>query len=150
MFCFKKYVTLSKSFAVKKFLGINLLTPRRYGTDGRVVPEEYWAQWEIKGWRNFFENTAAVQFDHRVLAITTLVAVTGLWVKHRGEGPRGRRGIEGSQGFVGFFFCSRRISSPLIRSPRASLRLASFHLSFAFFSSPGKSSPRVVVSHFLR
>lgn len=31
------------------------------------------------GWRNFFENTAAVQFDHRVLAVSTLVAVASLW-----------------------------------------------------------------------
>ncbi len=29
---------------------------------GRVVPEEYWA---VPGWRNAFENTAAVQFHHR-------------------------------------------------------------------------------------
>ena len=26
---------------------------------GRIVPEEYWAQWEAKGWRDFRENTAA-------------------------------------------------------------------------------------------
>lgn len=31
------------------------------------------------GWRNFFENTAAVQFDHRVLALTTLASVGALW-----------------------------------------------------------------------
>jgi cytochrome c oxidase assembly protein subunit 15 len=30
-------------------------------------------------WRNFFENTATVQFDHRVLAMSTLVAVGGLY-----------------------------------------------------------------------
>jgi heme A synthase len=29
---------------------------------GRVVPEEYAA---LPGWRNAFENTAAVQFHHR-------------------------------------------------------------------------------------
>lgn len=29
---------------------------------GRIVPEEYWA---LPGWRNAFENTAAVQFHHR-------------------------------------------------------------------------------------
>ena len=47
--------------------------------------EEYWAQWEAKGWRNFFENTAAVQFDHRVLAVTTLTAVTAMWATYRGN-----------------------------------------------------------------
>ena len=35
-------------------------------------------------WRNFFENTATVQFDHRVLAMTTLAAVTGLFLNSRG------------------------------------------------------------------
>jgi cytochrome c oxidase assembly protein subunit 15 len=51
---------------------------RAYNTfplmDGKVVPELYWSQWEEKGWRNFFENDAAVQFDHRALAIATLVS----------------------------------------------------------------------------
>lgn len=31
-------------------------------------------------WRNLFENAATVQFDHRVLALTTLVLVLALWV----------------------------------------------------------------------
>lgn len=52
---------------------------------GKVIPDEYWAQWEQKGWRNFFENTAAVQFDHRVLALTTLTAVSAVWLGHRGS-----------------------------------------------------------------
>ncbi len=30
-------------------------------------------------WRNFFDNPVMVQFDHRVLAMTTLVAVIALW-----------------------------------------------------------------------
>ena len=30
-------------------------------------------------WRNFTENTATVQFDHRVLAISTLASVTGMF-----------------------------------------------------------------------
>jgi len=47
---------------------------------GRWVPEEYTA---MPGWRNFFENTAAVQFDHRLLAVTTLAAVSALWLAHR-------------------------------------------------------------------
>ncbi|CAI5481566.1 unnamed protein product [Closterium sp. Yama58-4] len=33
--------------------------------------------------RNFFENTATVQFQHRVLAISTLAAVTGMWYSAR-------------------------------------------------------------------
>lgn len=62
---------------------------RAYNTfplmDGKIIPNEYWAQWEQKGWRNFFENTAAVQFDHRVLALTTLTAVSAVWLAHRGS-----------------------------------------------------------------
>ncbi len=30
-------------------------------------------------WRNFFDNPVMVQFDHRVLALTTLLAVVALW-----------------------------------------------------------------------
>ena len=60
---------------------------------GRIVPEEYWAQWESKGWRNFFENTAAAQFDHRALAMTTLAATTAVWATRRGDArlPPGAR-----------------------------------------------------------
>ncbi len=47
---------------------------------GRLVPEEYSA---LPGWRNAFENTAAVQFHHRVLALSTLASVTALWAAHR-------------------------------------------------------------------
>ncbi len=34
-------------------------------------------------WRNFFDNIATVQFDHRILAITTLIAVIAFWFKAR-------------------------------------------------------------------
>ncbi|KAJ7563917.1 hypothetical protein O6H91_03G130200 [Diphasiastrum complanatum] len=33
--------------------------------------------------RNFFENTATVQFDHRVLATTTLLSIAGIWTLAR-------------------------------------------------------------------
>ena len=42
--------------------------------DGRLVPAGY-AQLQPL-WRNWFENIAAVQFDHRVLATASLVAFT--------------------------------------------------------------------------
>ena len=44
---------------------------------GHLVPVD-WGQLE-PWWRNPFENVAAVQFDHRVLAITTVVATLALW-----------------------------------------------------------------------
>ncbi|XRB15905.1 cytochrome c oxidase assembly protein COX15 [Pseudoscourfieldia marina] len=55
---------------------------RAYNTfplmEGRIVPEHYFealTPW----WRNAFEHTATVQFDHRVLAVSTLTAVSALW-----------------------------------------------------------------------
>jgi cytochrome c oxidase assembly protein subunit 15 len=45
--------------------------------DGRLVPMGY-AQLQPL-WLNWFENIAAVQFDHRVLAVTTVSAVFLLW-----------------------------------------------------------------------
>jgi cytochrome c oxidase assembly protein subunit 15 len=45
---------------------------------GRWVPEEYWDM-SLPTLRNFFENTAAVQFHHRVLATLTATSVAVLW-----------------------------------------------------------------------
>ena len=57
---------------------------------GRWIPEGYWVlePW----WRNLFENIAAVQFNHRLLALTTLAAVAALWVAAMRAplAPRGR------------------------------------------------------------
>lgn len=62
---------------------------RAYNTfplmNGKIVPDEYLKDWESKGWRNFFENTAAVQFNHRVLALTTLVSVSAVHAMFRGN-----------------------------------------------------------------
>ena len=46
-------------------------------------------------WKNFFENMTTVQFDHRVLAITTFVLIVTYWVKLRKTSlPTGmRRGV---------------------------------------------------------
>jgi cytochrome c oxidase assembly protein subunit 15 len=45
--------------------------------DGRLVPASYARLHPF--WRNWFENIAAVQFDHRLLATTTLSAVVLVW-----------------------------------------------------------------------
>lgn len=50
--------------------------------NGQWVPDEYWA---TPGWRGFFENTAAVQLHHRLLASTTLVSVLTTWAMFRGR-----------------------------------------------------------------
>jgi cytochrome c oxidase assembly protein subunit 15 len=46
-------------------------------------------------WRNFFDNATTVQFDHRVLAITTLIAVAMFWYKARSASlpARSRPGV---------------------------------------------------------
>ena len=49
---------------------------------GALVPSDYWLP-EL-GWINAFENRAAVQFHHRVLATATLLAVAYLWWRVRG------------------------------------------------------------------
>ncbi|HYM73674.1 MAG TPA: COX15/CtaA family protein, partial [Stellaceae bacterium] len=45
---------------------------------GNFIPADY-AQLEPLV-RNWFENVAAVQFDHRILAMTTVVSVVVLWL----------------------------------------------------------------------
>ncbi len=56
--------------------------------DGRLVPDGYLALAPF--WRNWTENIAAVQFNHRLLATMTALltlSVTG-WALYRGGGPR--------------------------------------------------------------
>lgn len=43
---------------------------------GALVPAGYSS---LDGWRNLFENPIAVQFNHRILAIATAVAVLAVW-----------------------------------------------------------------------
>lgn len=46
--------------------------------NGEWFPSEYFSE-RLPALRNLFENTAAVQFNHRMLAYTTLAGVAGLW-----------------------------------------------------------------------
>jgi cytochrome c oxidase assembly protein subunit 15 len=66
---------------------------------GRLVPEEYWA---LPGWRNAFENTATVQLHHRALALSTLAAVSALWLRSRGLAlpPSSRMLVQGMMGMA--------------------------------------------------
>ena len=60
---------------------------------GQVVPPGYAGlhPW----WRNLFENHAAVQFDHRVLAVTTFLAVVATWATlRRSSSPRLARRLD--------------------------------------------------------
>ncbi len=49
--------------------------------DGHFIPDNMFA---LEPWyRNFFDNIAAVQFDHRLLAEISLIVVTVLWFVSR-------------------------------------------------------------------
>ena len=51
----------------------------------RWIPAEMFLQEPL--WRNFFENMATVQFDHRVLAMLTFLGIVAFWlVARRGIG----------------------------------------------------------------
>lgn len=54
---------------------------RAYNTfpdmNGEWIPSEIFVMTPL--WRNFFENTATVQFDHRILALTTFSSVVGMF-----------------------------------------------------------------------
>lgn len=55
---------------------------RAYNTwpdmNGKWFPSEYFSE-RLPALRNLFENTAAVQFNHRMLAYTSLAGVVGMW-----------------------------------------------------------------------
>lgn len=55
---------------------------------GKIVPVGYGSlsPW----WKNLFENVAAVQFNHRVLAIVSLVGALAIWLRGRTVGFTGR------------------------------------------------------------
>tara|TARA_B100000676_G_scaffold211184_1_gene207466 strand:+ start:19844 stop:20857 length:1014 start_codon:yes stop_codon:yes gene_type:complete len=51
--------------------------------DGRLVPQGYFDNEPV--WRAPFEAIAAVQFNHRLIAVVTVVAVIIFWLAHRGR-----------------------------------------------------------------
>ena len=59
---------------------------------------EYWVPPDVLAlqpwWRNFFDNMATVQFDHRLLAITTFISSVIYWLRSRRSGlpERARQG----------------------------------------------------------
>jgi cytochrome c oxidase assembly protein subunit 15 len=57
--------------------------------DGRLVPAGYLD--ETPWWLNFFENVAAVQFNHRLLGIATLAGAIALALAGRRAAPRARK-----------------------------------------------------------
>ena len=51
--------------------------------EGSLIPGDY--QSGLPWWQNPFENIAAVQFHHRVLAVFTVVAALAFWLANRGS-----------------------------------------------------------------
>jgi len=83
-----------KSFALTALLSITIISGGfvaglKAGKIYNTFPMmgDYWLPPGIMAlepfWRNFFDNMTTVQFDHRILAITTLIAVIGFWFKAR-------------------------------------------------------------------
>jgi hypothetical protein len=56
--------------------------------DKRFTPVEYWEH--EPSWKNLFENPAAVQFNHRLLAMTTYALVTGYYFWARKQPLQGQ------------------------------------------------------------
>ncbi len=87
-FNIRRWALIADAFAVWTFLVIlsggfvaGLRAGKIYNTfplmDGKVVPPGY--RYLDGFWTNAFENPAAAQFHHRVLAITTVLVAIGLW-----------------------------------------------------------------------
>jgi cytochrome c oxidase assembly protein subunit 15 len=62
--------------------------------DSAFVPSGAHLFFEQPWWRNFFENTVMVQFDHRMMAYTVVIvallhAADSLWAKQRGPATTG-------------------------------------------------------------
>lgn len=91
--------------------------------NGRLVPESLLVQEPL--WRNFFENVATVQFDHRLLAITVLLGIVALWLAGR-QAPLPRQARVGVNLLLaaGILQVSLGISTLLLRVP---VVLASAH-----------------------
>jgi heme a synthase len=51
------------------------------GGSGRFIPSDLWDS--KLGLRNIFENPTCVQFNHRILAISTVTGISVLWFKSR-------------------------------------------------------------------
>lgn len=78
--------------------------------DGHMVPAEYWGPFSTGWLDNAFEHTAAVQFHHRVLALSTLGCVTALWVTTRRATGLPARTATLLDGMLGMTYTQVRVS----------------------------------------
>jgi cytochrome c oxidase assembly protein subunit 15 len=83
---------------------------------GRLVPADYAQLHPLL--RNWFENAAAVQFDHRLLAMTTVAAIGGLWLAFRRRAlPRPARSALDALALVALLQLSLGIATLLLVVP---------------------------------
>lgn len=82
--------------------------------DGRLVPAGYLD--ETPWWTNLFENVAAVQFNHRLLAMTTLAGALALAFAGRTAAPR-VRGLALATGAMALLQVALGISTLLLVVP---------------------------------
>ena len=59
--------------------------------NGKWIPDQLFAL--QPAWSNVFDNLVTVQFNHRVLAITTLCAVIAYWISARGKAMPARLSV---------------------------------------------------------
>lgn len=90
----RRHAWFAKSFALTALISLTVVSGGfvaglKAGKIFNTFPKmgDYWLPPQAFGlqpwWRNFFENMATVQFDHRALAIITLVSVMVFWSKAR-------------------------------------------------------------------
>ncbi|CAB4384293.1 unnamed protein product [Rhizophagus irregularis] len=60
------------------YMGQGIVPPK-----SELFSKTYAKAGDISLWRNFFDNPTTVQFDHRVLAVTTLSIIIALWLYSR-------------------------------------------------------------------
>ncbi|CAG8650299.1 11788_t:CDS:2 [Ambispora leptoticha] len=60
------------------YMGKNIMPPQN-----ELFSKNYTRPGDAFAWRNFFDNPTTVQFDHRIMATTTLGAIIALWVYSR-------------------------------------------------------------------
>ncbi|CAG8474478.1 7055_t:CDS:2 [Ambispora gerdemannii] len=60
------------------YMGKNIVPPHN-----ELFSKVYTRPGDVFAWRNFFDNPTTVQFDHRVMAMTTLGVVIALWIYSR-------------------------------------------------------------------
>lgn len=77
---FTFFVAMSGAFVAGNDAGMVYGTYPKMGNDW--IPSDYWDQ-QLSKFRNMFENSTAVQFNHRTFAHLLILGVTSCWFMGR-------------------------------------------------------------------